>query len=62
MKLTYLPDFNILVGVLRILTHVDSGVSVVVVGGGVIEAGRKPPRTSQALEVHYLVKLVKCMV
>ena len=60
-KLTYLPDFNILVGVLRILTHVDSG-ELVVVGGGVIEAGRKPPRTSQALKVHYLVKLVKCMV
>ena len=61
VKLTYLPDFNILVGVLRILTHVDSGV-LVAVGGGVIEAGRQPPRTSQALEVHCLVKLVKCMV
>ena len=61
MKLTYLPDFNILVGVLRILTHVDSG-ELVVVGGRVIEAGRKPPRTSQALKVHYLVKLVKCMI
>ena len=61
-KLTYLPDFNILVSVLRILTHFDSGGVLVVVGGGVIEAGRQPPRTSQALKVHYLVKLVKCMV
>ena len=62
VKLTYLPDFNILVGVLRIFTHVDSGGELVAVGGGVIEAGRQPPRTSQALKVHYLVKLVKCMV